>query len=279
MSSSTPERTCANCRYAVQDVYELMTVLRCLRSGNLTDMGATCGAWWSRDAEHDRASIGRGCVIDETAQIHETATVGHYCVIGAGVVLGPEVRVANYTIIDAGAQIGEGTAVWNWVHIREEARIGPNCSIGDMVHIGPACRLGHSVRVGNGTQIHHPAIIGDRAWIAPAVFLSNDARPNPGVPFSPQPVCVGDGAIIGAQCEVRGGVSIGAQAAVGMGSTVTRDVPPGALAYGVAAAVKRGREEHWPGTAWAHYGPLDPEQHCPDCDRYMARQWKDREQA
>ena len=217
-------------------------------------------------------------IVHETAQVHETATVGHYCVIGAGVVLGPEVRVANYTIIDAGAQIGEGSAVWNWVHIREEVCIGPNCSIGDLVHIGPGCRLGHSVRVGNNTQIHHPAVIGDRAWIAPAVFLSNDARPNPGVPFSPQPVCVGDGAIIGAQCEVRGGVSIGAQAAIGMGSTVTRDVPPGALMYGVAATVKRAREQHYPGTAWAHYGPLGPEQHCPDCDRYMARQWKDREQ-
>lgn len=219
------------------------------------------------------ATIGKFCIIDPTAEIGPDAEIGNYTVVGPGVVLGAGVSVANHCVIDRNVRVGDCTRVWNFVHIRDGVNIGVNCVIGDLVHIGPFSQLGHNVHVGNGAQLHHPCDIGDRAWIGPAVFLSNDPRPNPGAPFNPEPVIVGEGAIIGAQCEIRGGVEIGEQAAVGMGATVTKDVPAGALAYGCPAKIVRERPVHWPGTGWEHRGPLDPTQHCPDCERLSAPQF------
>lgn len=218
--------------------------------------------------------IGRHCVIDESVEIPDDVEIGHFSVIGAEVVLQPGVCIGSHCIIDEGVEFRGPCRVWNWVHIREYAQIGVNVSIGDLAHIGPKCRIGHNARIGNGAQLHHPAQIGERAWIGPAVFLSNDPYPNPGAEFSPEAVRVGDGVIIGACAQVLGGVRLGEACAVGMGATVTRDVAPGAIVYGCPARFRRDRELHYPGTAWEHYGPLDPMAYCPDCDRLLAPQFR-----
>jgi acetyltransferase-like isoleucine patch superfamily enzyme len=46
------------------------------------------------------------------------------------------------------------------------------------------------------------------------------------------------GAKVGSGCVLLAGVKVGERALVGAGSLVTRDVPPGALAYGHPARVQ-----------------------------------------
>jgi len=52
-----------------------------------------------------------------------------------------------------------------------------------------------------------------------------------------QRIVIEEGAYIGCNTTVLGGVTIGAGARVGAGSVVTKDVPPGATVAGVPARV------------------------------------------
>ena len=44
--------------------------------------------------------------------------------------------------------------------------------------------------------------------------------------------------VIGAGAKIIGSITIGDNCRIGAGAVVTRDVPPGSLAYGVPARVK-----------------------------------------
>jgi UDP-3-O-[3-hydroxymyristoyl] glucosamine N-acyltransferase len=223
---------------------------------------------------HEYAVVAPTAQIDETAYVPADVEIGHGCIIGPNVVFAPGVLLENYCIIDEGVVFEGPCRVWNWVHIRAHAVIGVNVMIGDLVHIGPGCHIGHNVRIGNGAQIHHPACIEENAWVGPNVFLSNDRYPDPGAEFSPQPVHIEREAIVGACAQIVGGVTVHAGAAVGIGATVTRDIESGNVSYGCPARPHREREVHYPGTAWEHWGPLDPTAPCHICKMYGAVEFK-----
>jgi acetyltransferase-like isoleucine patch superfamily enzyme len=56
-------------------------------------------------------------------------------------------------------------------------------------------------------------------------------------------VTVEDGAVICAGAVLKAGVRIGARSVVGMGSVVTRDVPPDVVVYGNPARVRYSIDE------------------------------------
>ena len=53
------------------------------------------------------------------------------------------------------------------------------------------------------------------------------------------PITIGDNVWLGARVIVLPGVTIGENSVVGVGSVVTRDIPPSSLAVGVPAKVVR----------------------------------------
>lgn len=54
---------------------------------------------------------------------------------------------------------------------------------------------------------------------------------------------IGDRVVIGANCVILGGVRVGAGAFVGAGTVVTKDVPPGHIAYGSPMATRPLRDD------------------------------------
>ena len=55
-------------------------------------------------------------------------------------------------------------------------------------------------------------------------------------------VCrLGRGVTVGAGATIVDSITIGRDSVIGAGSVVTRNVPPGVVAYGVPARVVRGR--------------------------------------
>lgn len=161
--------------------------------------------------------------------------------------------------------LGDQVQVWNWTHIRSGASIGHGVVIGEMVHIGPRVRVGYCSRIGNKADIHEPAEIGHHVFIGPMAFIGNDRTPNVCKPYTPQPVKIGDYAIIGAAAKIMGGVEIGEGAVVGMGAVVLQDVAPGEIVVGNPARFLRHRNKHGVGTVWEHWAPLSPEDICPFC--------------
>jgi len=120
-------------------------------------------------------------------------------------------------------------------------------SFGEDAYVQPPlyCDYGYSISIGArsflnfGTVILDcaPVSIGADVQIASGVQLLTAAHPldataRRGRWQSAHPIAIGDGAWLGGGVIVCPGVSIGADAVVGAGSVVTRDVPAGYLAFG-----------------------------------------------
>jgi maltose O-acetyltransferase len=114
------------------------------------------------------------------------------------------------------------------------------------------CDYGYHISVGARTFINYGAVILDGA----RVTIGDDVQIGPSVqlltalhPIDPterrrgtetaKPVTIGDGAWLATGVIVLPGVSIGADAVVGAGSVVTRDVPAGHLGFGNPCRVIR----------------------------------------
>jgi acetyltransferase-like isoleucine patch superfamily enzyme len=73
------------------------------------------------------------------------------------------------------------------------------------------------------------------------LIMDTDQHPLPGRGLDNRPVRIGDRVWIGARATVLKGVTIGDGAIVGACAVVTRDVPPGAVVTGPAAATRPAR--------------------------------------
>lgn len=115
------------------------------------------------------------------------------------------------------------------------------------------CDYGYNIRLGRGSFVNYdcvfldcaPIDIGDDVQIAPAVQRYTathplDAATRRAGPELARPIRIGDGAWIGGGSIVLPGVTIGAEAVIGAGSVVTRDIPPRVVAAGNPCRVIRG---------------------------------------
>jgi len=142
-------------------------------------------------------------------------------------------------VVEKTATIGAGTKVWHFVHIRENAKIGRECVLGHSVYIGKGVKIGNHVKLENRATVYQGVKIEDNAFIGPHVTFTNDPYPrSSSTNWTIVPTLVKKGASIGAGTVVMCGVTIGAHAMIGAGSTVTRDIPPHAMAYGNPAKIK-----------------------------------------
>ena len=117
------------------------------------------------------------------------------------------------------------------------------CDHGYRITVGASC----FVNWGAVFQDTGPITLGDAVMLGPNVQLLTASHP-----LDPArrragwqraaPIVIGDNAWLGGGVVVLPGVTIGADAVVGAGSVVTRDVPPGVLALGSPARVVRELE-------------------------------------
>jgi acetyltransferase-like isoleucine patch superfamily enzyme len=124
--------------------------------------------------------------------------------------------------------------------------IGDSCKIAAFVEIQRGVVLGRHVKVEAFVLIPTGVRIEDGAFIGPHVCFTNDRYPR-AVDEGGELIAAGDweivptlvkrGASIGANVTIVCGVTIGENALVGAGSTVTHDVPPEVLVRGNPARV------------------------------------------
>ena len=187
-----------------------------------------------------------GILIDESVEIAPGAQIlpgtilrggtkiGANSVIGPGSVLenvavGENVRFnasQGYdSVIDAGANIGP------FVHIR------PNSHIGEGVHIGDFVEIKNST-VGAGTSVSHLTYVGDSDvgkycnFGCGVVTVNYDGA-------SKNRNTIGDYAFIGCNTNLVAPVKVGEGAYTAAGSTITEDVPAGALGIARARQVNK----------------------------------------
>ncbi len=159
-----------------------------------------------------RTMIGERAVIGPNTLIRDSR-IGNGCRVLMSVVeeavMEEGANIGPFGHLRKGAHLGEGVHMGNFGEVKD-SYLGPGTKMGHFSYIGDSY-VGRDVNIGAGTvtcnydgQRKHRTVIGDRAFIGSGTMLV-------------APVTVGEGARIGA------------------GAVVTRDVPAGALVYGVPA--------------------------------------------
>jgi UDP-2-acetamido-3-amino-2,3-dideoxy-glucuronate N-acetyltransferase len=136
--------------------------------------------------------------------------------------------------------IGDHTRVGNYVLIRSHTRIGDGCTIGSYVDIEGDVVIGHNVSLQSGCYITRGVIIEDEVFCGPRVITMNDKRithRRPGLTFTRAAPHIERAARIGGGSVLLPGVTVGANAFVGAGSVVTKDVPAGSIVAGNPARI------------------------------------------
>ncbi|MBI3769964.1 MAG: N-acetyltransferase [Deltaproteobacteria bacterium] len=115
------------------------------------------------------------------------------------------------------------------------ARIGADCNVGDHAFIEAGAVIGDRVTVKNGVLVWAKVTVEDEVFLGPNMVFTNDLTPRSAFKTTVDawvPTLVRRGASIGANATIICGITIGAEAFVGAGSVVVRDVPAHALVVG-----------------------------------------------
>ena len=134
--------------------------------------------------------------------------------------------------------IGEGTRIGNYVFIRDNTRIGAGCTIGSFVDIEGDVVIGNEVSLQSGCYITRGVIVEDLVFCGPRVITMNDKRicyRRSALTFVRDAPRILRAARVGGGSVLLPGVTIGANAFVGAGSVVTRDVPDRTIVAGSPA--------------------------------------------
>ncbi len=188
----------------------------------------------------------QGVYIDEEVTIAPGATIlpGTFLrgktTVGAGSTIGPNSVLEDATVgeevlfqMSQGEQcsIGDGAHIGPFVHLRPGAAIGAKVKIGNFVEV-------KNSSVGQGTSLAHLTYIGDTDMGAHCnigcgvVTVNYDGE-------TKQRTTVEDFAFVGCNANLIAPVRVGEGAYIAAGSTVTEDVPAGALAIGRAKQVNK----------------------------------------
>ena len=156
----------------------------------------------------ENCTIGDDTIIDANVHIYSPVIIGKHCVVKSGAVLGgmgfgfekdengnlfrfPQIGnlfIGDYVEIGANTCIDRGAL--------SDTVIGNYCKINNLCHIAHNNKIGKNVVITAQVNISGSNVIEDDVWIAP-------------------------------NATIRGWITIGKGATIGMGSVVTKDVPAG----------------------------------------------------
>ena len=176
-------------------------------------------------------TIDVGCVFEGSVSIARNATIGAYCVIKDSRI-GPGTLLAPFTHLD-GANVGTGCEVGPFARLRPGAQLAEGAKVGNFVEmknslLGPGSKANHLSYIGDAT-------VGTKVNIGAGTITCNYDGANK------HRTVIEDGAFIGSDTALVAPVTVGRNATIGAGSTITRDAPPDQL------TVARGRQVTVPG--------------------------------
>ncbi len=173
--------------------------------------------------------IGRGTVIEPCVILEGSTQIGENCVIGYNTrivdsVIKDGVNIQCSVILSS--SIGSRTKVGPFAYLRPNSHIGEDAKVGDFVEV-------KNSTMGDGAKASHLTYIGD-ADVGAGVNLGcgvvfvnyNGSEKSRSV--------VEEAAFVGCNTNLISPVRVGKGAYVAAGTTITNDVPPGALCIGRA---------------------------------------------
>ncbi len=195
----------------------------------------------------DTVSVGPDTVIYPGVTLEGATEIGAECVVGLGSCvsasrLGSRVTLRPYCVLTE-AVVEDGAILGPFCHLRPLSHVGPRAKIGNFVELKKS-------RIGRGSKVPHLSYVGD-AVVGEEVNIGAGTITCNYDGVTKHETRIQDRVFVGTNSSLVAPITIGEGAYVGAGSTITEDVPPGALALG------RGRQVVKPG--WAERRRKKPE--------------------
>ena len=165
---------------------------------------------------------------------------------------GVTIEDSSTTYIYDDVKIGKDTVIHPNTTIKSDVEIGENCEIGPNSYIREGCRLSNKVKIGSfveikktivgeGTKIPHLSYMGDceigeKTNIGCGTITCNYDG------FNKSKTIIGNNCFIGSNTNLIAPVTVGDNAFIAAGSTITDDVPEYALAI---ARQRQTNKEDW----------------------------------
>jgi len=177
-------------------------------------------------------SVDPRAVVDPSAKLADDVTIGPFTVIGPNVEIGSGSRIGPHVVINGPTRIGRDNRVYQFASIGEEPQdkkyhgeaslleIGDRNTIREFSTINRGTEDGGGItRLGNDNwlmayiHIAHDCLIGNNTTMANGASLAGH-------------VTIDDNAILGGFTLVHQFCAIGQSAFCGMGSAISKDIPP-----------------------------------------------------
>ena len=181
-------------------------------------------------------------------RVHPSAIIEDGVLLGSNVVIGP------FAVIHGGVEIGNNVVIGSHVTIGTAPEIRGNDQVlfteppaGHIgVQIGDSCVIREHVTIQRGSR--QTTSIGSSTWLLGQAYVAHDVQIGENVTISSGVRLAGhsqahDWANIGMNATVHQFRVVGAGCMIGMSSSVTKDVPPLAKAFGVPCRI-RGVNTH-----------------------------------
>ena len=176
--------------------------------------------------------------VDQTVEIGEDTLLYPNCHlqgktrIGGRCVIEPNSNVSDSTIGDT--VIIRSNCVITESNIEEGASIGPFSHLRPLSDVKAKAKIGNFVEVkksviGRGSKANHLTYIGDSV-VGEGVNIGAGTITCNYDGFEKHQTVIGDRAFVGSNVELVAPVKVGNESTIGAGTTVTKDIPEGALA-------------------------------------------------
>ena len=179
-----------------------------------------------------------------TTYIDAAVVIDSDSVIEANCHLRGATRIGRHCTIQTGSVI-DNCCLGDHAHIKpgsilEDSQLGPHCTIGPMAHLRPGTLLEGHNKLGNFVETKK-AVLGLRSQASHLTYIGDaelgcDINLGCGTitcnydGVNKHKTVIEDGVFVGSDTQLIAPVTLGRNCLIGAGSTITKDVPPDALA-------------------------------------------------
>jgi bifunctional UDP-N-acetylglucosamine pyrophosphorylase/glucosamine-1-phosphate N-acetyltransferase len=170
--------------------------------------------------------IGKDTVVHPNCMLQGKTKIGERCVIESNArivdsLIGDEVLVRTNSVITE-SKIDDGASIGPFAHLRPLTEIKTKAKIGNFVEVKKSV-------IGKGTKANHltyigDSLVGEEVNVGAGTIVCNYDG------FEKHQTIIGDRVFVGSNVELVAPVKVGSRSSIGAGTTVTKDVPEGALA-------------------------------------------------
>ena len=183
-------------------------------------------------------SIDARAVIDPAANVADDVSIGPFSIIGPGVEIGSGCRIGPHVVINGPTRIGRDNRIFQFASIGEIPQDKKFHGESSTLEIGDRNTIREFVTINRGTEEGGGVTrIGDDNWLMAYIHIAHDCLIGNHTTFSNGAslaghVRVDDHAILAGFTLVHQFCSIGENAFCGMGSAISKDVPPFVMVSG-----------------------------------------------